>query len=161
MVSTYTPAREVRSVLIDALRADTATHDLLFPVWAEQVGPDDLRAYDAHAELPTGPIRTALPRLMLDVRWQAHDLEQEGDNLHGPVMVTLYGIVPRAHKEHGEALIARAVRVLLSTQLSGARIIAANLYQTTAIVPAERLESFDGAWQYRCEFRSADVEVLV
>jgi len=163
-MSTYTPDWEVRDIIVTALRADAALHMLLFPDWSPLVDPTvDLRVYDVHAELrPSPEVRNVLPRINVDTIWHpdAVPIEQRASNLRGAVGLWLYAIVPEARKAHGTMLAARAMHVVLSTPLSGARIIAADLYGT-GTAPAERLSAFDGAWQFRSEFRSAEVEVLV
>lgn len=162
-MSTYTPEREVRAVLVSAFRADVALRSMLFPDWSPQINPiTDLRVYDVHAEQRPDPaVRSALPVINVDATWnpEAIPIEQRAANLRGGVTVYVYVIVPPERKDFGSRIVARTAHVALSTALSGARIIAADLYGL-GTVPAESISALNGAWQFRLEFRSAEVEVL-
>ena len=162
MTSTYTPSREVSVALVAALRGDVGLHGLLFPSWSPSAGFDDERVYSNHVELPESPaVREALPRILLDVIWRPHDYEQEQvGTLHGSVGVYLHVITPKEQEEYGELLVASAMKLILSTRLSGARIIAAELVPTTDVLK-QRIEAFNGAWEWVAPFRSTNVGVLV
>lgn len=166
MTSTYSPAREVAKALVDAFRADAAWSDpttgLLFPTWAPKIDSDDDRAWSTHVELPDDPkIREQLPRLLFDVTWEPAKYEQEQAGiLQGSVSVYVHVVVAREDEEYGDRLQAQATLKVLSTRLSSARIIAAELVPTTA-VPKERIPAFSGAWEWIAGFRSQNVGVLV
>lgn len=166
MTSTYTPAKEVSQALVEAFRTDPVWSDaggLLFPAWSPSVDPLDLRVWSNRHTMPKHlpKVLEALPRVMFDVNWRPHTYEQEqAGTLHGPVSVWLHVVTPNDREEYGEMLVAQALLKLASTQLSGARIIAAEL-TATSDATKDRLSTFNGAWEWVVNLRSPNVGVLV
>jgi len=161
MTSTYTPAREVAKALIDAIRADHSMEGLLFPSWSPRLSSDDDRVYTGSAELPPDlALRERLPRIVVAARWSPHAFEQEPtETLVGAVTVDLHVVMPKERDEEGDRLATAAILKVLSTPLSGARIIAAGL-ALQGDVQKNRIAAFDGAWEWVATFRSASVGVL-
>ncbi len=162
-MSTYTPEREVRAVVVAALRSSATMLPFLFPDWSPRQDPvTDLRVFDAHAEKRPDPsVRGVLPVINVDTRWQPDSipLEQVSANLRGAVDLYVYVVVPAERKDFGSRMVAAVAHALLSTPLSGARIMAAGLYPL-GTAPAEQISALRGAWQFRLEFRTAEVEVI-
>jgi hypothetical protein len=164
MTSTSTPAFEVARALIAAFRADPifmAPGGLLFPTGAPRIDGNDDRVYSNQVEFPEDPaVVEALPRIMFEVRWEPHGYEQDAPGvLDGPVMVYLHVLVARDQEQYGEALVAASILKVRSTQLSGARMIAAELVPTTGVLK-DRVSTFKQAWEWIAGFRSQNVEVL-
>jgi hypothetical protein len=174
VTSTHTPAREIGRALINLYRGDPqfsasgpsvgGTGGLLFPDWSPRVHANDYRVWTNHVQLPPDmpEVLTALPRILFDVRWRSHPYEQEEEGLlHGPVTATLIVQTPKEREDYADELMAAAYLRLLSTPLSSARIIAAELAPTTGDIMKVRLSAFDDAFQMSADFRSQNVGVLV
>jgi hypothetical protein len=171
MTSTTTPNRAVVDALVDVFRDSVAwsgtaavvgnATGLLFPSWSPRLDVADYRVYSRYANLPEIPqVKQALPRITLDARWTPHQYEQEQvGTLHGPVTVYLHVTVPRDREEYGDLLTATAINLVLSTPLSSARIIAAEL-ALTSDVSKEPITAFNDAWEQIAVFRSQSVGVL-
>jgi len=171
MTSTTTPARAVLDALVAMFRTDPAfsgvstspgvTVGTLFPAWEPRIHAEDYRVYSTLANLPEIPnVKQALPRITIDARWGGHQYEQEQvGTLHGPVTAYLHVITPSDREDYGDRLMAAAIIKVLSTPLSSARIIAAEL-ALTSDVSKEPIEAFNRAWEYIAVFRSPNVGVL-
>ena len=167
-MSTYTPGREIQAFLIDQFRNDPvltgATPSeapgyiggLLYPDWSPRVNADDMRVYSHRASLPVGVnTRDALPRVMVSCEWQPHSWEQDPPELTGPVRGWLRVVVPDTQEEYGDRLFTYAVQRLLSTPVNSPRILAGGLYLTNEQGLKDRIDAFEGAWEYVIGFRSA------
>lgn len=165
MTSSATPAYEVARRLIEAFRGDPAFSNpggWMYPAWTgPRIDADDDRIYSNQVEFPeNAAVREALPRIMFEVTWRPHGYEQEAPgSLHGPVSVFMHVLTPRDQEEYGEHLVAAALLKVRSTQLSGARMIAAELVPTTDVLK-DRVPTFNQAWEWIAGFRSQSVEVL-
>lgn len=161
MSSTYLPDVELAGRVVEILRLEASIQTLLFPSWSPRIDSDDDRVYTSQVNLPEDSAhREALPRVLVDATWQPSQYEQDGPNLMGGVNLFVHVVVPKEEEEYGALLTTAVIQRLLSTQLSGPRIIAAGLYLTDQQRPKQRIEAFTGAWEYMVQFRSAHVEVL-
>lgn len=162
MTSSYPPGEELARAVIDVLRADSNFDTLLFPSWAPpRAGTNDDRVYTASAYLPeNAAFRDTLPRILVEPTWTPAQYEQDAGILQGAVSLFVHIVVPQDQEEYGAMLAAALMQLLLSTQLSSPRIIAAGLYLTDQQRPKQRIAAFKGAWEYMVQFRSANVGVL-
>lgn len=163
MSSSQTPDIALVRRVIEVLRADANMQTLLFPSWADpRIDALDDRVYTTEVNLPEdSKHRSALPRILVEATWTPSQYEQDGPNLMGPVALFLHIVTPKEEEEAGGMLAAAVTQLLLSTQLSGPRIIAAGLYLSDQQRPKQRISAFTGAWEYMVQLRSAHVEVLL
>lgn len=165
-MSTQSPAWELARAVTTALLADGMLTDpntgLLFPAYSPQVDPLDVRVYTANAELPEIPaLRDTIPRVMVAAFGTPHAFEQDNiATLQAVVGLDIHCVVRKEYEQAGDAIATRVATVVLSTQASSARIIAAGLVQD-GDWHRGRLEAFGGAWDYVSRFRCANVGVLV
>jgi hypothetical protein len=150
--STYKPSTELQRRIIDLLRADPILSDplagLLFPQRMPKKGDTDVRVYSTQA-LQKGAaswVRT-LPRIAVEGVQRSHDYEQDSPILVGPVKIYTYTVVDPEDEQLGEQIDAYLQGVLPSTWLSDARIITSKL-TSDGDGRRERLEVFNGAWQF-------------
>lgn len=156
----------MQRAVIDLLRGDPILSDsggggLLYPDYAPKLDTNDYRVYEASVRLPGNAafVRT-LPRVLVEVIQYAHDLEQEDPDVpFGPVKVFVHTIVPSGEDEAGEVLDAYITRLILSTSLSDARIIAPKL-TLEGQRRRERIDEFNGAWQFVSGFAAANAGSL-
>jgi hypothetical protein len=165
MTSTYVPATALRRRLVDVLRANSTLCDpdtgLLYGVEGRR-DSTDMRVWSVDVQFPPdSDLIFALPRVMVECVGRAHDFEQEDpDVLSGPVRLFIHTVVPRDQEELGERIDAYLIRLLLSTWLSDARIIAARL-SLEGDRRKVRVPALDGAWQITSGFSTPNVGSLV
>lgn len=152
MTSTYDPGTALKRRVIDLLRADRYLCDpltgLLYPESSPKKGETDLRVYSSSAVLPgTSEWVSILPRIMVESVVRAHSYEQDGPVLVAPVKIIVYVIVGLVDEQLGEQINAYVQGVLPSTWLSDARIITGKL-TSDGDGRRERLDAFNGAWQF-------------
>lgn len=164
-MSTYGPAYELRRRVVMLLRDDPTLSDIatgmLFPSYAPQTSENDLRVFAAGPDIPGGSIPiSAFPRVTIETIQFAHNKEQEDPNvLQAPCKLWVHTTVEQVDEDLAEQVDAYVTKLLLSTGLSDARIIAGQL---TLDGPRrdERLEELNGARAITTGFASALVGSL-
>jgi len=164
MTSTYVPSVALARRVVDMLRADAflcdLTTGLLYSIEAQR-SAEDLRVWTVETQFPADThLLLAWPRVMVETISRPHDFEQEDpDILIGPVRLIIHTVVPKDQEELGERIDAYLTRLLLSTWLSDARIIAARLSQD-ADRRKVRVPVLNGAWQISSGFSTPNVGSL-
>jgi len=159
----YGPAIALSDLYVGAMRDDDGLHALLFPAWAESVGPDDERVWRAGVELPRDEsLRTPRhPRVVLEVRLDPRDDEQpDAEATFVRARLWAYVTVPAERELHGRAIVQRIRALLSSTPPTAAHIIAARLFPVNEQERAERVPALDNSWQFAVEYRAPHVGVI-
>ena len=177
MTSTYTPGIEARKWLVELLRVDTVlvgatppdvgeAGGLLYPEWSKKLDDDDHRVWSAGDKLPdNSAVREALPRILVEVLEEMHQREQRDARvagvtiLDGPVTLLVHHLCEEADEELARRIVARTTHVILSTQPSGARMIAAE-FVPDGPLRDERVATFRNAWDVITRWRSENVGAL-
>lgn len=160
MTSTYGPATAMQRALVELLRADVGLQALLFPVVWPSRSSDDFRVWGMNSDLPEGMLlRDPLPVVLIEAMSYPADREQVSEVLEGEVIVTTHSQAPRQYEALAAQVDAYVAQLIVSTQLSDARMIAA------ALVPdgqtrKERIGAFDDAFDFQSRYRSPNVGVL-
>jgi hypothetical protein len=151
---------DVRYVLVgrivEVLRGDPALNTLLFPPGADAVGPDDRRIYAENVELPEGPIRSVLPRILvaaIETPFPAEQAAADGPLPYADCLVWTHIFVEADRPQLGEAISARVRDILISTPLSDSRIIASALVPSGTRQPVREV-AFRNAWRMSREYRT-------
>lgn len=152
-------ADEMARAVVDYLRADPVLHALLFPGWSQQVGPTDTRVYSANVELPQDPaVRAALPRVLIEVLDYPFRVEQSGGGDLSEVPLYVHTLAPKDREEVAKTIDAHVTRLLVSTPITSARIIAAKMSRD-GLRQVNRASGFDDAWEVVTRFVSPLVGV--
>jgi hypothetical protein len=163
MPSSFQPADALRGRIVTLLRSDAVLSDLdtgLLFKRTPQIAAYDLRVYSIGVELPEdSAIREALPRVHVQTMQHPSIAEQQGDLLEAPVSVITHVLARKEDEELAATIDARVAALLLSTELSDVRIIAAGL-AVDGTRTFERITALDGAWEVISRYRSANVGVL-
>lgn len=141
--------------ITDVLRADNNLNGLLFST-KSSVHVYDFRIYDDKAELPEGPIREALPRILIAVIGTPFDTESanaDSINLYNNVAVFTHILVEEKEKVLGETIDAEVRDILVSTSMTNAVIIASVLVPSGTMQPVKET-SFRNAWRFTSEYRA-------
>lgn len=160
-MTAFDPAYALTGRLVDILSADAEHQRLLFSV-TQATDTFDTRVYQSNVELPEGPIREVLPRVLVECASQPFNAEQSAIDAAVPqasVNVSIFTLVDADYRELGEALHARQRLVIASTPISDSHIIAAALVPTGLRVPVREV-AFRNAWRFTHEYRSQLVGVI-
>jgi hypothetical protein len=140
--------------VVSLLRSNGSINALLFGS-NPSVGPFDYRIYDDQAELPEGPTREALPRIIVASFSVPFDTEQSASDstaLYQNVAVIISCLAEEKDRLLAEQLHAEVRDILVSTSLTNASIIASVLVPTSTMQPA-REPAFKNAWRFTQEYR--------
>lgn len=156
------PGYEVRRRIIEVIGGDSIVHSLLFPNWAQpQINANDTRVYNAHANLRDEQLLQVLPRVLVEVRLDSNNWEQQEDVTNSaPVTVWIHCIVPRDQDGTAELLDSRIRTLFSSTYLTNSRIIMSELVQTGQRYQLPERE-FNDAWRYSSQYHAVNAGVLV
>jgi len=162
MTASRTPSYELTRRVITLLDADDDLRTLLFPDWSPPTNdPGDLRIFASHQKFKEENLAGIMPRLLIETYMEtSNDWEQEDASLSCPVVLWTHILVPYDKRDHGELIDVYVRKLLVSTILSNARIIAAMLVQTGRAVQ-RTVPKFDDAWHIATPYLSARVGVLV
>jgi hypothetical protein len=146
---------EFSRIVVYALRADADLSTLMYQTRA-RVSPDDVRIYEAHAELPDGPEREVLPRVLVHTIGAPFDTEQAAADYltpYGSVQTYIHVIVERPYRMLGEEVQAVIRDILVSTPLSDGSMIASVLVPDGSFEPVKE-PSFKDAWRLSRQYRA-------
>lgn len=141
--------------IVDHLRADGTIQSLLFQT-RPPVSTFDDRIYDHQAELPDGPEREVLPRILvavLETPWDTEQYTADSSDLYRDIRVITHVLTEARERQLGEAIDARARNLLVSTSLSNATIMASVLVPDGVRQPV-RESAFRNAWRFQSEYRA-------
>lgn len=159
-MTTFDVGYELTDAIVTLLRGDSELNALLFTV-TPRLDVNDDRVYDAGVELPEGPIREVLPRILVDVSTYPYDVEQkvaDGSSPLGSADIDLITLVDADYRELGESLYARERELIASTSLEGSTIICAELVPQGLRRPVREV-AFRNAWRLTLAFRAGLVGV--
>lgn len=158
--STYQPATAMVRAIVEKLRADSGLQDLLFGTAWPSRATDDHRVWSMDADLPEGTtLRDPVPLVLIEAGQYPMPREQVAEVLEGEVTITTHSQAPRQYEATAERIDAYVERLLVSTQWSDARMIAAALVPD-GLRERRRVSSLDDAWDILNRFRSPSVGVL-
>lgn len=162
MSEKYSSAYEMRKRLISILRNDGELNQMLFSLVPSH-GEFDDRIYASGVDMRQfdDKTRTQLPRVLVTCREEVDSFEQADlETNSSPVLVETHVLGPADQEELTESIDGRVKFLVLSTRLSNARIISAELVPVGDRVHA-REGNFEDAHRITRRFRSANVGVLV
>lgn len=161
MTSTYQPAIAMQRALVELLRGDAGLQLLLFPAGSESRQSDDYRVYGMNSDIPEGiELKDPVPTVLVECDGYPMDREQVAPVLEGEVAVTTHIYVPKQDEALGAQIDAYVAQLLVSTQLSDARMIAAVLIPERLTGRKARIGAFDDAFDFQSGYRSPSVGVL-
>lgn len=141
--------------VVEVLRASSVLNALLFSKRAA-VNEFDLRIYMDLAEIPDGPAREVLPRILVatfSVPFDTENKAADSTDLYATVGVTVHCLSEPKERDLAERLCAEARDILVSTSLSNASMIASELVPEGTMRPV-RETAFRNAWRYSVGFRA-------
>jgi hypothetical protein len=141
--------------IVEVLRASSTLNALLFSKTAA-LSPFDYRIYIDQDELPEGPIREVLPRILVasfSVPFETEQPSADSSDLYATVGVTVHSLAEAKERDLAERLNAEVRDILVSTPLSNASIIASGLVPESTMRPMREV-SFRNAWRYSTGFRA-------
>jgi hypothetical protein len=160
-MTTNSPEYELTDAIVALFRFDTELQALLFSL-QPRIDENDDRVYSATAQLPDGPIREVLPRILIDAVGVPYPVEQRSADGSVPlagVTIDLFTLVDADYRDLGEALHARERELMASTWMESSHIICGELVPLGPRNPVREV-AFRNAWRLHHQFHAPLVGVI-